>query len=202
VPRTLAVAVVLAASTVASADTGAPGACDQCVVPVAPERPVELARRWGVAARLTSMTLESEAAKTEHAGGGIAASYRLNRRWEFALAFDALDAETGPDLHSLALTARFHLWPLRRWDVYALAGIGSVHEDPTEGSDGEGVSRGQFHIGAGVGHRWTRIGVSAELKGVVLGEPHGDEAAMRSVEPAMTGELEGMELTIAGAFFF
>jgi hypothetical protein len=90
------------------------------VVVVARPRPADMQRRWGVSARAVSLTLakagegNSEATRTEYGGGGIAASYRINRRWEVVLSLDTLDAPQGQTQHRDL--ARSHLTPHRRWD--------------------------------------------------------------------------------------
>lgn len=173
------------------------------IVTVPPPKPVELRKRFGVAARMVSLGLTDGTTESEYAGGGIAASYRINKRWELVLALDALDAPEGPDLHSTSLEARFHLTPYRKWDWYALAGIGALHEVPLEGADDEGVSRGRVHAGLGLARRFRAWSVGAELHTVGVGprEPAMDTARKASTPMADAG-LHGGELTVAASLFF
>jgi hypothetical protein len=173
------------------------------VVAVPPPKPVELSKRFGVAARMVSLGLSDGTTDSEYAGGGIAASYRINRRWELVLALDALDAPEGPDLHSTSIEARFHLTPYRRWDWYALAGIGALHEVPLEGAEDEGVSRGRVHAGLGLARRFRSWSVAAELHTVGVG-PRDEMATSRKASTPMTTEdgLSGGELTVAATLFF
>lgn len=175
------------------------------VVVVPPPKPVELSKRFGVAARMVSLGLSDGTTDSEYAGGGIAASYRINRRWELVLALDALDAPEGPDLHSTSIEARFHLTPYRRWDWYALAGIGALHEMPPEGDDAdEGTSRGRIHAGIGLSRRFRAWSIGAELKTVGVG-PREEvmETSRKATTPMATDEgLTGGELTVAATLFF
>lgn len=191
----------------------APQVVAPVVAPVPPPKPADLARRWGVSARMVSMSLGSETAKTEYGGGGLAASYRINRRWEVALAIDALDAPEGPDLHVTTVSARFHLTPHRRWDWYIVAGLGMIHEAPPEGESHENAdktARGRFHAGVGLARRWRKWSLAAELHSVGVGPVEkSDEAepmtTERTVPPtAMSTDesLSGGELTVAATFFF
>lgn len=174
------------------------------VVAVPPPKPVELSKRFGVAARMVSLGLSDGTTDSEYAGGGIAASYRINRRWELVLALDALDAPEGPDLHSTSLEARFHLTPYRRWDWYALAGIGALHEVPLEGADEEGVSRGRVHAGLGLQRRFRAWSVGAELHTVGVGPREQAMPTSRKAATPMTTDdgLTGGELTVAATLFF
>jgi len=209
-------ALVLAiAPRFASADaTGAPSVCASCVVAPAPTpRPVELAHRWSVAARGVSLTLGDPAddtSKTTYGGGGLSVGYRLNARWEFLASFDALDAPEGPDLHAAALTARFHFRPLQRWDWYALAGLGAVHEVPLEEGDqmpADPPARAQLHAGVGLARRFPRWSLAAELHAVGIGPEKSPDATtvMREAPGSVMAsgdKLSGGELTVAAAFYF
>ncbi len=207
----LALAIPSAASADASA---APSVCASCVVAPAPApQPVELAHRWSVAARGVSLTLgdpSNDTSKTTYGGGGLSVGYRLNARWELLASFDALDAPEGPDLHAAALTARFHFHPLHRWDWYALAGLGAVHEVPLEEGDQmsvDGPTRGQVHAGVGLARRFPRWSLAAELHAVGVGpeKPSDTTSVMREAPGSAmsTGDkLSGGELTVAASFYF
>jgi hypothetical protein len=210
----LAVAVTLLAlaapaSALADAPGGAPGECTGCVVPPAApatpaERPADMARRFGIGARVVSMSLAPKGgAQTDFGGGGLAASYRINRRWEAALALDTLDAPEGPDLHVVQLSARFHMRPHRPWDWYLLGGIGVVHDAPAEGGADQGGGRGQLHVGVGLQRRFRWIGLSAELHMVSVG-PRDDAQMAPAAEPAaMIDEPRtGGELTLGATVYF
>jgi hypothetical protein len=167
--------------------------------------------RIGVSARAVSLGLDDGTTKTEYGGGGLAVSYRLSRRWELALALDALDASGAPkgagspDLHSTTLEARFHLTPHRRWDWYAIAGIGGLHEAPLEGESHDDVaSRGQVNLGAGIARRFPRWSIAAELHAVAVGPLESEmETAQKVTTPMATDEgLSGGKLTVAATFFF
>jgi hypothetical protein len=152
--RLLVVASLLIPTAAAADGTAAPAGV---VAPAPAAKPADLRHRIGVSARAVSLGLDDGTTKTEYGGGGLAVSYRLSRRWELALALDALDAPEGPDLHSTTLEARFHLTPHRRWDWYAIAGVGGLHEAPLEGeSHDDAASRGQVNLGAGVARRFPR----------------------------------------------
>jgi hypothetical protein len=157
---------------------------------------------------LTLQSTTGSEAKSEYGGGGVAVSYRINRRWEIALALDMLDAPQGPDLHSTSITARFHITPHRRWDWYALAGIGVLHEVPLEGSEQaeEDPGRGRFHAGIGLARRWQKWSLAAELHTVGVGPKETSEAmsTAREAPTAMNSKdtLSGGELTLAATFFF
>ena len=174
------------------------------VVAVPLPRPVELSKRFGVALRMVSLGLSDGTTESEYAGGGIAASYRINRRWELVLALDALDAPEGPDLHSTSLEARFHLTPYRKWDWYALAGLGALHEVPLDGAADDGVSRGRVHAGIGLSRRFRAWSVGAELHTVGVGPREEAMPTSRKAATPMTADdgLTGGELTVAATLFF
>lgn len=176
------------------------------VVVATPPKPMDLQKRFGVSGRITSLGLTDGATETQYGGGGIAASYRINRRWEVAVALDALDAEQGPDLHSTTLEARFHLTPHRKWDWYALAGIGVLHEVPLEGEHAhdEGVSRARLHLGVGLARRFRSWSIGAELQSVGVGPVEEPEmTTARSTTPMSTDEgLQGGQLTLGATLFF
>jgi hypothetical protein len=212
--RTLAaLALLLPTTALAQEAPGAPGECTTCIAPAPVAKPVDLQRRFGVSARAVSLSLAptgdgGDALKSEYGGGGVAVSYRISRRWEVALALDALDAPEGPDLHSTSITARFHLTPHRRWDWYVLAGIGMLHEAKLEGEErAEDPGRGRFHLGGGLARRWRSWSLAAELHSVAVA-PRSDEAmstALSTTTPTTMRADEGLsggELTIAATFFF
>lgn len=177
------------------------------VVVAAPPAPMELRKRIGVSGRITSLGLSDGTTETQYGGGGLAVSYRINRRWEVVVALDALDAEQGPDLHSATLEARFHLTPYRKWDWYALAGIGALHEVPLEGEDhDEGRSRARVNLGIGLARRFPSWSVGAELQAVGVGpleEPEMTATARSTTTPMSTDEgLQGGQLTIGATLFF
>ena len=182
------------------------------VVAAPPARPGDLVKRIGVTGRVVSLGLTDGTTETQYGGGGIAASYRINRRWEIVLALDALDAPEGPDLHSTTLAARFHLTPHKKWDWYAVAGIGGLHEVPLEGEAeaNEGVTRGRFNLGVGLQRRWPRWSLGAEFQMVGVGpkeevtEPMSTTARETTPPTAMAVDegLSGGELTIAATLFF
>lgn len=198
----LVTATLLALTASASADPlgGAPGDCSACVVPVTPPaRPADLARRIGIGARAVSVSL----AGTDYTGGGLAASVRINQRWEVAFTLDALDTPRVPELHAIRLSARFHLTPHRPWDWYLIAGAGVMHDAPSETHPDHGDNRGQLHAGVGLQRRLPWFGLSAELHAVSVGAlDHAGE--LPSSEPAaMTYEARsGGELTLAAMFYF
>ncbi len=175
------------------------------VAPPAP-KPYDMQKRFGVSARMVSLGLTDGTNESEYAGGGIAASYRINKRWELVLALDALDAPEGPDLHSTSLEARFHITPHRRWDWYAIVGVGALHETDLEDDEAEdGPSRARMHAGIGLQRRFRYWSLGAELHTVGVG-PREDamEATARSTTtPMATDEgLSGGELTVAATLFF
>lgn len=179
------------------------------VVVAAPPRPVELQKRIGVSARMVSLGLTDGTTTNEYAGGGIAASYRLTRRWELVLALDALDAPEGPDLHSTSLEARFHLTPYRRWDWYGVVGIGALHEtqlDDGEHAHDDGPARGRMHVGVGLQRRFRWWSLGAELHSVAVGpkDPVDTMATARTTTPTTATDegLTGGELTLAATLFF
>lgn len=198
--------------TIAAADgSEAPTVCASCVVAPAPAaKPVELRHRIGVSARAVSLGLDDGTTKSEYGGGGLAVSYRLSRRWELALALDALDASgapkgaRSPDLHSTTLSARFHLTPYRRWDWYAIAGIGGLHEVPLEGQDHDDVaSRARVDLGVGLARRFPRWSIAAELHAVGVGPVEQQMTAEKATTPMATDEgVSGGQLTVAATFFF
>jgi hypothetical protein len=222
--RLTALALLIPATAVAdemapTEPIAAPGACTTCVAaPVAAPRPSDMQRRWGVSARAVSLSLysqrsgSSEINTSEYEGGGVAASYRISRRWEVSVALDALDTTTGPDLHSTTISARFHLTPHRRWDWYLIAGVGVLHEAPLEGQEhaAKDPGRGRFHMGAGLARRWHKWSLAAELHSVAVAPkdpaaaPMSTSHATTPTPPAMATEerLGGAELTIAATFFF
>ncbi len=174
------------------------------VVVAAAPKPADLRKRWGVSARMVSLALSDGTTDSEYSGGGIAASYRINKRWELVLALDALDAPEGRDLHSTSLDVRFHITPHRRWDWYGIIGVGALHEVPLEGEADEGVSRGRMHVGVGLQRRFRSWSLGAELHSVGVG-PVTDEAmsTARTTTPMATDEgLTGGEATIAATLFF
>ncbi len=174
-------------------------------VVVAPAlKPVELSRRFGVAVRMVSLGLTDGTTESEYAGGGIAASYRINKRWELVLALDSLEAPEGPALHSTSLEARFHLTPYRKWDWYALVGIGALHEVPLEGADDEGMSRGRVHAGIGLARRFHAWSIGAELHSVGVGPREQAMDTSRKASTPMTTDdgLTGGELTVSASLFF
>lgn len=208
---------VIASPAIAAADgTEAPSVCASCVVmpsvPAPAPRPVEFQHRFGVAARGVSLSLDDGTTKTDYSGGGIALSYRLNRRWEFAATLDMLDAPQGPDLHSTTFEARFHINPLQRWDWYALAGIGALHEvveaDGGNNDQEDPKPRGRFHAGVGLERRFPRWSLAAELRAVGVGpkeEATMDTAVMKETPAspmATEDKLSGGELTVAASFYF
>jgi hypothetical protein len=175
------------------------------VVVATPPKPLDLQKRFGVSGRITSLGLSDGTTDSEYGGGGIAASYRINRRWEVVVALDALDAEQGPDLHSTTLEARFHLTPHRRWDWYAIAGIGALHEVPLEGEEtDEGVSRARLHLGIGLQRRFRSWSVGAELHSVGVGpRQEAEMSTARTTTPMATDEgLQGGQLTMGATLFF
>jgi len=208
-PLTVAIALTALSGSVTVATADAPGACDTCTVPVStPATPDDLARRWAIGARAVSLSLEGETRSTDYVGGGFAASFRLDRRWEVALAFDLLDAPQGRDLHIAQLSARFHLSPHQAWDWYLLAGVGVVHEVPLESEmeADHGSGRGQVHAGLGLARRFRWFSIGAELHAVGIGPREHDGAMearqMPGTPPTTDDGLGGAELTLSTMLLF
>lgn len=174
------------------------------VVVVPPPKPVDLRKRIGVSARAVSLGLTDGTTESEYSGGGIAASYRINKRWEIVLALDALDAPTGPDLHSTTIEARFHLTPHKKWDWYAMVGIGALHETDLDSEEQEdGPSRGRVHAGIGLARRFNWWSLGAELHSVGVGPREEAMATRKATTPMSTDDgLSGGELTVAATLFF
>ena len=101
-------------------------------VPAAQEPEPWEQQRFGLGLRLGSLGLsQGEGSEQTYGTAGIAARYRLTRRWELELALDhgteqREDGSAGlRELNSSTLSALFHLRPQARWDLYLLAGVGS-----------------------------------------------------------------------------
>lgn len=189
-----AAALSVVAFHAAPALAQAPGNCD-CAVPVvvAPQ-PSQgwQGQRFGVGLRFSSISLSPENdpdSETEFAGGGLQLRYRINARWELEGAIDGgrEQLEDGSEgsvhLSMMTVSALFHLRPYRRWDIYALAGIGgaAAHQ---EGMDPDDAPQfGHVALGIGVERRFRRFGIAAELRMIGMSPSEDDTATAQPPTP-------------------
>jgi hypothetical protein len=206
-------ATLLASISNAYAD-GPPGACE-CAAPAPAAAPAPQGwdgRHVRLGFHVSSVALRARGddlgEPQQESGAGLELAYRFGARWELA-ASTVHAAPAGDDAHAtdlMTLTARYHLTPWRRWDFYAIAGIGGV----TESADGLPVTNaGLFTAGAGVERRIRRFGLSGEVHALAAGpeKRRGATAAAMSTtnDPAMATDpsgRSGAELDLGLSYHF
>jgi len=219
-PHTLTAAAVLTAALsihAAAAHAQAPGDCACAAPPDAVVVVAEAPRRFGVSLRLSGLGLHPTATPEDHAdfsGGGLAVSYRINRRWGIEVAAEQLaeqaeGAPTGRELQAGSLSAIFHLRPGARWDGYLIAGLDAVAEVTDRSADP--TSYVGAHVGAGLERRFGRFAVSAELRLLGLSPAQRETAgsmeparysATDTMDPAVDDGLSGGQVSLAGTYYF
>jgi len=210
-----ALAFTVLAVEAAPAFAQSPGEC-ACAVP-APAAVVIVEaprRKLGVSLRMSALGMhpsDDPEAHTDFSGGGLAVSYRINRRWGIELAADHFteDTEEGTprELQAVSVSATFHLRPYRyaRWDGYLIAGLGTATA-VTEGNQAP-VGYGSAHLGLGLERRFRRLGISAELRMIGMGEAKDEEAqpaAASRMEPRSDEErgISGGQVSLAATYYF
>jgi len=215
--------VLVAFATTAHAQ--APGEVE--VVPMTPVTPVgivqvapqvsPMANRWSVGLSMGSVALapkDSEDA-THFAIGELAVRFRATPHLEIELALgggrqheDGM-AEGDLEVDTATIGLRYRFLPYRHWNWYLLAGLGAASVTSHDASDDvrHDATRGVFEAGIGTEYRWTHLAISAELRGIAMGEPKATSEVMPQAStvsaPAMTTDtLSGGQLTIGASYYF
>ena len=180
--------------------TGAPGMTPVVVAPTAP--PPQRVRRWSVGLGIGSVNLAPHVApenETKFSVGQIAVRYRATRHLEIELSFgggreqldDKMEGDREVSQGLLALRYRFN--PQKKWNLWVMAGMGSLavthHEASEEERDYAQQSTLQF--GAGLERRWSRFALQLELRavGVAPHEVEADDAPVVSEPTRPGGEM-------------
>lgn len=129
--------------------------------------------RFGLGLRLggTSVSTNYSVDPEEYSTAGLAARYRVSRRWELELAIDHGqldngDGTMGPaELSVGTISALLHLRPQARWDWYLLGGLGTSERRPYADSDWAD-ERSHLAIGIGLERRFEHLVIGAELRGL------------------------------------
>jgi hypothetical protein len=184
-------------------------------VPAAQEPPEPWEQqRFGLGLRLGSLGLsQGEGSEQTYGTAGIAARYRLTRRWELELALDhgteqREDGSAGlQELNSSTLSALFHLRPQARWDLYLLAGVGSSER---RFSDRERWDEAVPHVALGLGleRRFEHLVLGVELRALVQPPVIREDIAEPAVGTAATSvrrqeqEAGGGQATLSASWYF
>lgn len=202
----------------AAAQSGPPGMCDcgvpvPAVVPVAPAQEAEpwQQQRWGLGLRVGSLGLAEGDYEETYGTAGLAARYRMSRRWELELALEGgqqqlEDGSAGDrELSAGTLSVLLHLTPQSRWDWYLLAGLGSS-ERHLSGDPNPGDERGHLALGGGLEYRFDHLVLGVDVR-VLAQEADTSEAiaASRVSSPgAKTEQLDagGGQVTLTGGWYF
>lgn len=162
------------------------------VAETAPEEPWE-SHRFGLGVRLggTSISTNYSVDPEEYSTAGLAARYRVSRRWELELAIDHGqldngDGTMGPaEFSAGTISALLHLRPQARWDWYLLGGLGASERRPYAESDWAD-ERSHVALGVGLERRFEHLVIGIELRG--LAQETTEEAAVKPV-PVQEGGL-------------
>jgi len=199
--------------------------------PVAPQPPPPPPpapeRRWSVGLGLGSLGLaphHDPENETHFSIGQIAVRYRPWRHLELELALsgggekydDGSDGDREVSSGVLALRYRFN--PLKKWNLWLMAGMGGLTVSPKDATDEERKALGQstMQFGVGLERRWTRFALQAELRAVGVAPIDGyeDQPVMTTqpvsstmpVPPATTTYYgdgwKGGQLAITGNYYF
>jgi hypothetical protein len=149
------------------------------MAPVAPEPPPPPVRqqRWSIGLNLGSMNVAPHMQpdnQTEFSVGQLALRYRPWRHLEIELALgggrEQLQDGTQGDreLHSSVLALRYRFNPQKRWNLWAMAGMGSFAVTSQYASDAEKQAAVQstLQFGLGLERRWTRFALQLEVRAV------------------------------------
>jgi hypothetical protein len=157
--------------------TGAPGMAPVVAPVVAPTPPPPPVRRWSVGLGFGSMNLAPHSApdaETQFGVGQLAVRYLATRHLEIELAVGGgreqlEDGEEGDrEVSQGVLAVRYRFNPDRPWNLWLMAGMGSLavtrHDATKQERDDAGQSTLQF--GAGLERRWERFALQLELRAV------------------------------------
>ena len=143
----------------------------------APPPPPVLPSRWAFGFQLQSGGLEDAVNTSNNAdilGYGIFGRYRFNGRWELELGLGKSQARLGGDrvrqLRPLSVSALYHLFMLRSFDIYLRAGIGTADETyvPTNASPVP-FENHHAHVGGGLEYLLRQnIGIAVEGQAFML----------------------------------
>ena len=181
--------------------SGAPGITP---VVVAPTPPPPKPRRWSVGLGIGSVNLAPHVApenETEFSVGQLAVRYRMTRHLELELAFaggreqvhDEYEGKREGDreVSQAVLGLRYRFNPQRKWNLWVMAGLGSLAVTHHEASDEERdyAQQSTLQFGAGLERRWSRFALQLELRavGVAPHEREGFDDAPVVTEPTRPG---------------
>jgi opacity protein-like surface antigen len=181
-----------------------------------------MANRWSVGLSIGGMGLAPQSAsddKTNFSIGELAVRFRATPHLEIELAVgggrqndNGMDGDL--EVNTAAIALRYRFMPYRKWNLYALAGIGGASVVSHEASDQErnDATRPLFELGFGIERRFTHFALSAELRGVALGETKAESDAMPVTTDASTtmpppattstDKLSGGQFTIGASYYF
>jgi opacity protein-like surface antigen len=181
--------------------------------------------RWSVGLSLGSMGLAAKStpdASTSFAVGELAIRFRATPHLELELAVGGgRQHDNGVDgdleVNTGAIALRYRFMPYRKWNVYALAGIGGASVVSHEATDQErhDATRPMFELGVGVERRFAHFALAAELRGVSLGDTKAESDAMSggvmtdasttTPPPATTtssDKMSGGQFTFGASYYF
>ena len=181
--------------------SGAPGITPVVVAPVATPPPPK-PRRWSIGLGIGSIDLAPHVApemETEFSVGQLAVRYRATRHLEIELAFaggreqvhDEYDGQREGDreVSQTVLGLRYRFNPQRKWNLWVMAGLGSLAVTHHEASDEERdyAQQSTLQFGAGLERRWSRFALQLELRAVGVAPHETEEGPTVVSEPTRPG---------------
>lgn len=160
-----------------------------------------------------SVTADDGASTTDFRTAELSIRYRATRHLELELLLSggrqALEDGTDGELAmgGGTLAARYRFRPHRRWNWWLMAGLGGTVIERHQSTEQQrsGAQRGHFAYGIGLEHRWNRLGIHAELRGMAMG-PREDEVMTlptRAVSDVRTGsDLTGGQFSLGASLYF
>ena len=190
-----------------------------CVAPCAGcgHAPV-MANRWAIGVSLGAISLAPDSDpdnRTRFAGGELALRFRATPHLELEVSAGggrertANDQDGDLEIATVAVAARYRLWPEDDWNAFVMGGLGGaavVRHDATDQERNDALQPLAM-LGVGIERRFEHLALQAEARAVGLGDRRdtsatADTAAMSTTTTPPVIRRSGGQFTIGLSYYF